>query len=79
MTYFGIEVVDGQHQVYTTPDGIRRTPIPHAAFGRPRDAIRYVEMRQANVSPLRASVEPSVSLPEVSAEPPRGDSSRSPG
>ena len=52
--YFGVSVrADGRHEVYITPDGIVRYPIPRAAFGNPRDAIRYAEMRQRATRPLR--------------------------
>ena len=51
--FYGIAVIEGQHQVYRTTDGIEREYLPHAAFGKPRDAIRYADMRQADVQPLR--------------------------
>lgn len=51
--FFAIRYVDGRHQVGMTSDGRDFIPLPRAAFGNPRDAIRYAEMRQANVSPLR--------------------------
>lgn len=55
MTYYAIRVrEDGRHQVYTTTNGRDRLDIPTAAFGKPRDAIRYCEMREARISPLRA-------------------------
>ena len=53
--FFAVHVrPDGTHEVYITPDGISRIPVPRAAFGNPRDAIRYAEMRQLAVSPLRS-------------------------
>ena len=55
-TFYGIEVdAEGRHRVYATDDGISRIPVPRAAFGNPRDAIRYAEMRQTQVSPLRSA------------------------
>jgi len=52
--YFCIRVVDGRHVTGYTTDGIDFYPIPKAAFASPRDAIRYAEMRQLAVSPLRS-------------------------
>src|SRR5690349_16380597 len=53
--YFCIRYVDGRHQVGMTSDGRDFIPLPRAAFGNPRDAIRYAEMRQMAVSPLRGA------------------------
>lgn len=69
---FHIHVENGQHVVCATTDGRDHLPVPHGVFGKPRDAIRYAEMRNQHISPLRSSVEASVSLPEVSADGPRG-------
>ena len=70
MTFYGIEVrADGRHQVFATDDGIRRTPVPTAIFGKPRDAIRYAEMRERQVSPLRAPEGAAADLPLPSAAP----------
>ena len=51
--YFCIRVVDGRHVTGYTTDGLDFYPIPKGAFASPRDAIRYAEMRQRQVSPLR--------------------------
>jgi hypothetical protein len=63
MTYFAIAVIDGQYRVYETRDGIARTYIPTGAFGKPMDAVRYADMRQAQTSPLRAPDEDPVVPP----------------
>ena len=52
--FYAIRYIDGQHVVGVTTDGRDFAPLPRAAFGKPRDAIRYAEMRQRAVSPLRA-------------------------
>jgi hypothetical protein len=51
--YHCIRIVDDRYQVGVTTDGRDFVPLPRAAFGNPRDAIRYADMRQADVSPLR--------------------------
>lgn len=68
VTFYCIRVLgDGRHQVGTTTDGRDFLAIPRAAFGSPRDAIRYADMRQAHISPLRSPEDgrgdPSPSLP----------------
>ena len=66
--FYGCRVRDDySHEVYVTTDGRDRIPLPRAAFGNPREAIRYAEMRQANVSPLR--VEPDGSSHQESRLP----------
>ena len=65
--YYVIRVDGGRFQVGVTTDGTDFSPIPTGAFGTPREAIRYAEMRQLQVSPLRAPVESEVSLPSASA------------
>ena len=64
-TYYLIRVIDGRFQVGATTDGIDFAPLPRAAFGTPREAIRYADMRQQNTSPLRSSVEGSTAPPSV--------------
>ena len=54
---------DGSYEVYATTNGIDRTPVPTGVFGKPRDAIRYAEMRDAHISPLRSSGEAPASPP----------------
>lgn len=66
--YYGIAVrLDGAYEVYMTDDGIRRTPVPSAIYDKPRDAIRYADMRQANISPLRAPGDEPASPPAGSS------------
>lgn len=63
---------DGSYGVHMTTNGIDRIPVPTAIFGKPRDAIRYAEMRDQHVSPMREPVETSAVLPlvtDVSASP----------
>ena len=67
--YFCIRIVDGRHVAGYTTDGRDWYPIPKAAFGSPRDAVRYCEMRQAKVSPLRSRQEEAVAR-AVSPVPP---------
>jgi hypothetical protein len=55
--YFCVHVVEGRHVVGYTTSGLDFYPLPRAAFGSPRDAVRFAEMRQANVSPLRPGSE----------------------
>jgi hypothetical protein len=56
---------DTRYQVGWTTDGRDFHPIPSGAFGRPRDAYRYTELRQQAVSPLRASVVDPASPPRL--------------
>lgn len=50
---------DGRHQVFATTNGIDRTDVPHADYEQPLPAIRYAQMREAEVSPLRDRAEDS--------------------
>jgi hypothetical protein len=69
MNYFGIRVRDdGLHEVYVTEDGISKMPLPRAVFVRPRDAVRFADMRQAGVSPLRPGPEGLVLSPPAQDE-----------
>lgn len=68
--FFCIRYIDGQHQVGITTDGRDFVAIPRAAFGKPRDAVRYAELRQQAVSPLRGSVvDVGAPLPTSTTEP----------
>ena len=72
--YYAIRVIDGRHVVGVTTDGRDFVPIPTGAFGKPRDAIRYAELRQRDTSPLRGPEE-EPGVPPCPALPP----GRSPG
>jgi hypothetical protein len=65
--FFCVRVTDAGFQVGITTDGRDFVPIPRAAFGKPRDAVRYAELRQQAVSPLRVSVEDVGSPPLTSS------------
>lgn len=54
---------DGSYGVHMTTNGHDRIPVPTAIFGKPRDAVRYAEMREQHVSPMRARVEEPASAP----------------
>lgn len=55
------------YQVGITTDGRDFVAIPEATFGEPLPAVRYAELRQQAVSPLRASVEDVGSPPLTSS------------
>jgi hypothetical protein len=57
--FYKVRVVDGRHHVGITTNGLDWLPIPTAAFGTPREAIRYAAMRQAGISPLRPALDDS--------------------
>lgn len=65
--YYVIRLDGDRYRVGVTTDGTDFAPIPSGAFGTPREAIRYAEMRQLQVSPLRAPVVDPVSLPGSTA------------
>ena len=60
---------DGSYGVHMTTNGHDRIPVPDAIFGNPRDAIRFAEMRELNVSPLRAPEGAATDLPQSPAAP----------
>ncbi len=61
---YRIRVIDGRYVVGGTTNGIDFRPIPTGAFGKPRDAVRYAEMRERNVQPLRTDGEGPTDLPQ---------------
>lgn len=68
--FYAVRVTADGYQVGVTTDGRDFSPIPRAAFGTPRAAINYAELRQQAVSPLRVSGEDVGSpLPASSPEP----------
>jgi hypothetical protein len=73
-------VDSGRYVACVTTNGLDHIRIPTAAFGKPRDAIRYCEMRQAAVSPLRSSDDDPASAPPAGSSPeqPTGSSTTSP-
>lgn len=66
--FYRVRWDESGYQVGMTTDGRDFVAIPRAAFGKPRDAVRYAELRQQAVSPLRVSgvdaAPPSASTPE---------------
>ena len=66
MPFFHIHWRDSLHIVCMTTNGLDHSPIPRAAFGEPRPAIDYAELRQQAVSPLRVSIE-DVAPPSASS------------
>lgn len=79
--FYHCHVREGRHVVCATTNGLDHSPVPTGAFGKPMDAIRYADMRNANVQPLRSlgsSGEDSGLVPpaglESSPEQPRGSS-----
>ena len=53
--FYSIRIVGDRHVVGITTNGVDWLPLPRAAFGNPRDAIRYADMRQRDISPLRVA------------------------
>lgn len=66
--YYRVRWTGDGYQVGVTTDGRDFAPIPRAAFGKPLDAVRYAELRQQAVSPLRASGE-DVVVPLATSSP----------
>lgn len=66
--FYAVRVTDDGYQVGVTTDGRDFAPIPRAVFAKPRDAVRYAELRQQAVSPLRASGE-DVVVPLATSSP----------
>lgn len=64
--FYAVRVTADGYQVGVTTDGRDFSPIPRAAFGKPLDAVRYAELRQQAVSPLRVSDE-DVAPPSASS------------
>lgn len=67
-TTWHIHVEAGHYVACVTTTGLDHQRVPRGAFGKPLDAIRYCDMRQAAVSPLRAPGEagtPSPASPGV--------------
>jgi hypothetical protein len=75
-----LRVIDGLYVPGMTTDGRDFLPITNAADKRPMPAIRYADMRNANVSPLRSSDDDPASAPPAGSSPeqPTGSSTASP-
>lgn len=65
--FYAVRVTADGYQVGVTTDGRDFSPIPRAAFANPRDAVRYADLRQSAVSPLRVSGEDVVTPPATSS------------